>query len=157
MAIVFLGGAGLFLIWLALCMYRHRARVRVRAMATLAWPRAPWRVTASWIGKTTMPGEFAYPGIIAHEPQVSYSYEVAATTYQGVRISFAKPIFATKKRAAGIVARYPAGAEVQVAYDPANPRESVLEQSLKGTSPIDFNVIAMFALGVMAIVRLFWL
>jgi hypothetical protein len=154
MRIVFMGGAGLFLIALGLCHYRYRARVRARALATLAWPRAPGRVTASWIGNTTKPGGGDFP-TVAYEPQVSYSYEVAGTTYHGVRISFADPVDANKKRVADLVARYPAGAVVQVAYDPANPNESVLEQSLRGTSPINFNVITLVAFGVTAIVLLF--
>jgi len=119
-------------------------------MATLAWPRAPGRVTASWIGNTTMPGGYEFP-TLAYEPQVSYSYEVAGTTYHGVRISFAEPTYATKKRAADIVARYPAGAEVQIAYDAANPKESVLVQSLKGTSPVNFDVI-IFCVGGVAVI-----
>jgi hypothetical protein len=152
MAILAMGGLGLLLITLGFCHYRYRARVRARAMATLAWPRAPGRVTATWI--TTKPG-IGGDSPVAYEPQVSYSYEVAGTTYHGVRISFAEPIFTTKKRVADIVARYPAGADVQVAYDPADPKESVLEQSLEGTSPINFNVITLVALGLAAIMLLF--
>jgi hypothetical protein len=155
MRIVFMGGAALFFFTLGLRMYLHRARVRARAMATLAWPRAPGRVTASYIGNATIPGAHEFGGIPGYKPHVLYSYEVAGAIYQGMRISFADSVDAKKKRVADLVAKYPVGAEVQVAYDPANPKASVLEQSLTGTSPVNFNVIVMFAAGVTAIVLLF--
>ena len=75
---------------------------------------------------------------------------MAGAAYQGVRISFADLINTSKKRAADLVAKYPIGAEVQVAYDPADPKESVLEQTLKGTSLVNFNVITFVAGGTVA-------
>jgi hypothetical protein len=153
MPILAMGGAGLFFIALGLAMYWHRVRGRAKAIATLDWPHAPGRVTASYICNTTIPnGDYVAE---AYEPQVSYSYEVAGATYHGVRISFANLIDANKERVTGFLAKYPLGAEVQVAYDPADPKESVLEQSLKGTSPLNFNVIGMFVFGAAFIVLAF--
>jgi hypothetical protein len=157
MPMLAMGGAGLFFIALGLSMYWHRARERAKAMATLDWSHAPGRVTASYIGNTTIPGAYEYGPPEAYEPQISYSYEVAGAAYQGVRISFANLIDTNKERVTDLLARYPLGAEVQVAYNPADPKESVLEQTLKGTSPINVEVIGMFVTGAAAIVLAFLL
>ena len=51
-----------------------------------------------------------------------------------------------------MVAKYPVGAELDVAYDPANPAESVVELGTKGTSPFNFSVVFLLVAGVASIV-----
>lgn len=58
-------------------------------------------------------------------PMVRYSYQVAGQTYQGNRIA---PGMEVGGSGAGkVVARYPAGAQVMVFYNPQKPSEAVLE------------------------------
>jgi uncharacterized protein DUF3592 len=90
-------------------------------------------------------------------PQVAFTYAVAGTTYQGARISLADLTDTSHKKVTGIAAKYPVGADVQVSYDAADPKESVLEASMKGTSPFGFNVIFLLAAGVVCIVAGFFL
>jgi hypothetical protein len=62
-------------------------------------------------------------------PKIEYSYTVAGTTFQGKRIGNGiYPGFGPggPKR---LIKRYPQGASVQVYYDPANPKASVLEKT----------------------------
>ncbi len=154
MRLVIMGGLGVLLILVGYYLYRLRLRDHAHAVAALAWPRARGRITASSVGTVQeasanvddpLPNTF-------YVPEITFAYEVSGATYQGARVSYADPKQTNKKKVADLVARYPAGAEVQVAYDPANPAESVLEPGTAGTSPFSFNVIFLFAAGAVCLV-----
>ena len=154
MAILFLGGLGVFLILMGFWLYRRRARDHAKAEAALTWPRARARVTASSVRVTTETSSGADASVdnTYYIPQVWFAYEVGGTSYQGSRISYAELKSVFRKKADDLVAKYPVGAEPEVAYDPANPAESVIELGTKGTSPFSFNVVFLFAAGVVSIV-----
>jgi hypothetical protein len=154
MAILFLGGLGVFFILLGLWLYRRRARDHAKAEAALTWPRARARVTASSIGVTTQTtlGPDASVDNTYYVPQVSYTYEVGGASYQGSRISYAELRSTNRKKIVDLVAKYPVGAEMDVAYDRAAPGESVIELGTKGTSPFGFNVVFLLAAGVVSII-----
>jgi hypothetical protein len=59
-------------------------------------------------------------------PVVQYSYQVNGQTYQGMKIAPGPEMGGTG--AQKVVARYPAGAQVMVFYDPKNPADAVLEK-----------------------------
>ncbi|GAB4495436.1 MAG: DUF3592 domain-containing protein [Anaerolineales bacterium] len=75
-------------------------------------------------------------------PAIAYEYTVNGKRYQGERISLAEII--PESDIEPLLARYPVGAQVTVYYDPANPRQAVLERSL----PADFGkgLAGVFAL-----------
>jgi hypothetical protein len=68
------------------------------------------------------------------EPKIDYTYTVADLEYAGTRINFTRLQFASEKRAKAVIANYAAGAAATVAYDPANPQNSVLDRSVKPPS-----------------------
>jgi hypothetical protein len=154
MAILFMGGLGVFFILMGFWLYRRGASNHATAEAALNWPRAWARVTASSIGVTTETGTGPEVSVDTtyYVPQVSFAYEVGGTSYQGSRISYAERKSIFKKKIVDLIAKYPVGAELDVAYDPANPAESVIELGAKGTSPFSFNVVFLFAAGVVSIV-----
>jgi len=154
MAILFLGGLGVFFILMGLWLYWRRARDHAKAVAASAWPRARARVTASSVGATTETSSSGNETIDVtyYVPQVWFAYEVGGTTYQASRISYAELKSAFRKKIDDLVAKYPVGAEVEVAYDPGSPAESVIEPGAKGTSPFNFNVVFLFAAGVVSII-----
>jgi hypothetical protein len=154
MAILFLGGFGVFAILMGLWLYRRRARDHAKAVAAAAWPRARARVTANSVGvrnESTSSGNETVD-VTYYIPQVWVAYEVGGTSYQASRISYADLKSAFRNKVVDRLAKYPVGAEVDVAYDPGNPAESVIEVGTKGTSPFNFNVIFLFAAGVVSIV-----
>jgi len=60
---------------------------------------------------------------------VAYRYTVGRQSYVGSLVTY-KGYLPNLDRVEKIVARYPDGAEVQVAYDPINPEVAVLEPGL---------------------------
>ena len=72
-------------------------------------------------------------------PHIGYRYAVAGQTYRGV-MQFQAGISPTPEFAAGYVEKYPAGARVQVYYDPARPEHSTLES---GPNRGDWLVLAL--------------
>jgi hypothetical protein len=154
--ILILGGLGVFLIVMGGYVYRTKVREHAMAMAAMGWPLTPGRITASAVAATQLQGSGG-DNIQAYVPQVSFSYAVAGTAYQGARISLADLADTSHKKVTEIAARYPVGADVQVSYDAADPKESLLDPSTKGTSPFGINVIALLAAGVVCIVTGFFL
>lgn len=66
-------------------------------------------------------------------PAVEYEYTVNGKRFTGARISLAETI--PESEIESILNRYPLGKEVTVYYNPANPRQAVLERDL----PVDFG------------------
>jgi hypothetical protein len=64
-------------------------------------------------------------GVMEH-PAVVYSYEVKGETYKGERIAPGPSL--SGSGAKQVVARYPAGNQVNVYYNPKDPSDSVLER-----------------------------
>ncbi len=153
MALLVMGGLGVFLILMGLFLYRRRTRDHAKAVAALTWPRARARITASTVGVTKEisgnPDDLT-PNTF-YVPQISFAYEVGGTAYQGSRVSYADLKTAFRKKVDERVAKYPVGAVVEVAYDPAQPSESVLETGTKGTSAFNFNNVFLFAAGIASI------
>jgi hypothetical protein len=140
-------GLGVVVILFALYLYQTRARNHAKAVAALAWPRTRGRVASTSIGTTTIPSGDPAGDTPAFVPQVAFAYEVSGTTYQGSRVSYADLKERTKQKVVDFVARYPVGADIQISYDPANPAESVLEPSTKGTNPFNIGIVFLLAAG----------
>lgn len=101
-------------------------RDRRRARAALAWPAAGGRIVESRVEEKRLPGD--RPNV-RFAPRITYEYTVDGHTYRSDRIAFAEVFWSLARRAAAAkVARYPAGAEVTVYYDPQRPDQAVLER-----------------------------
>ena len=104
----------IFLIIFPFALYKAWKNVQM-AKASMNWPTTAGRIMASDVKKV----------VFRRQPQISYSYSVNGSPFTSQRVSFAggyKP-----KEVDPILARYPIGTEVVVAYDPQNPAEAALE------------------------------
>ena len=59
-------------------------------------------------------------------PVVQYSYQISGQSYQGMKLAPGPDVGGTGARK--VVAKYPAGAQVMVFYNPQNPSDAVLER-----------------------------
>lgn len=90
-----------------------------------AWPGVQGRITVSRrIEGPVEPVSTNAP--LPPEIEIEFTYEVAGTSYIGDRPTLAERIAGTE--ADRLLARYPAGTEVTVFHDPADPSVSVLER-----------------------------
>jgi hypothetical protein len=93
-----------------------------RRMATVSqWPSTMGTVVASYLERRS-----SSEGGSTSYPVVQYSYQVGGQMYQGHKIAPGMEVGGTG--AGRVVARYPAGAQVMVFYDPQKPSEAVLER-----------------------------
>ena len=94
-----------------------------RKMATVStWPSTMGNVLMSTIEQRRSSDNSRYTDY----PAVQYSYQVNGQMYQGLKIAPGPEVGGTGARK--VVARYPAGAQVMVFYDPQNPSDAVLEK-----------------------------
>ena len=101
-------------------------RDRRRNRAARAWPGIAGRIVESRVEAKTLPGDRP---TIRFAPRIAYEYAVSDRTYRSERIAFGEVFWSLAPQgAAAKVARYPAGAEVTVYYNPRRPEEAVLER-----------------------------
>lgn len=93
-----------------------------RRMAVVSqWPSTMGSVSASYLERRSS-SENGY----TNYPVVQYSYQIGGQAYHGVKIAPGPEVGGTG--AGKVVARYPAGAQVMVFYNPQNPSDAVLER-----------------------------
>ena len=95
--------------------------MRKKMAAVSQWPSTMGTVMASTIEwrSSSEGGSTAYP-------VVQYSYQVNGQAYQSYKLAPGPEVGGTGAKK--VVARYPAGAQVMVFYDPQNPSDAVLER-----------------------------
>ncbi|PZR93967.1 MAG: hypothetical protein DI537_09045 [Stutzerimonas stutzeri] len=98
------------------------AMLKVRRASS--WSQAPGRIIRSQMA-VRRPPEGNEIGTVVSVPAVTYSFSVGGVTYQGTRVSLGD---ISGRYAQEALARYPAGRNVTVHYDPADPSDSVLER-----------------------------
>ncbi len=161
-------GFGLFLFAMALILgglawhmlRTDRENFRLAASST-GWPIARGEVQASQVVKhvSTRRDNETNQDIeqITYEPKVSYVYAVGDKRLTGDRLSFKRAHYISSSKANNAVAKFPAGARVDIAYDPAEPENSVLDRDTK-PAPVSLwtatLLIASAVVGVLAIVML---
>jgi hypothetical protein len=123
-ALVF-GGIGLYLLARFLKAYR-------KADASQSWPSTTGHIEVSRVQFKDSHGA-EINTYTSYLPVVEYTYAVMGTQYRGKRIGFSMDITVTRSQAVKVIARYPAGTEAAVYYDPQNPGEAVLEQKMGNT------------------------
>lgn len=105
------------------------------------WPRAAAHVTASVLHRD------ATDVAPRWSPAVEFRYSVGNTVYTSRRIRFLMAPLYQRERAAEIVDAYSVGRAVTIAYNPANPGDSVLEPGLP-PGALKQVLIAMFLIGL---------
>jgi hypothetical protein len=102
-------------IFLAIIFFMRR-----RMAAVSQWPSTMGTVNTSYLERrhSSDSGSTDYP-------VVEYSYQVGPQAYRGLKIAPGPEVGGTG--AGKVVARYPAGAQVMVFYNPQNPSDAVLE------------------------------
>jgi len=118
-------GVPLVLIW----FYMRR-----QAQASLRWPTVPGRIVDSRLVQTR-----DTDGDAAPTASVTYAYAAGGVALQGNRVSIGG------RNARAVVAKYPAGTDVQVSYDPNKPTSAVLEPGGSGMT-------ILLAIGIVVIV-----
>ena len=93
-----------------------------RAAQSKSWPTVTGRVLTSEVSVRLGKG----PRNLAN---VSYTYEVDGTRYESSRIRFGQGRTRFRSQAEELVGRYPAGSDVDVHYNPADPGVAVLDTS----------------------------
>ena len=90
---------------------------------------------------------------IRNFPDIDYSFKVEGVTYKGSRISIGNDTAGANTEAT--LKRYPKGAAVTVYYDPANPKNCVLERDF----PKDFSKGCLMIIGfaVAACAAVYWI
>ena len=94
--------------------------MRRRMAAVSQWPSTMGTVSTSYLERRSS-SDSGY----TNYPVVQYSYQVSGQAYQGMKIAPGPEVGGTG--AGKVVARYPAGAQVMVFYNPQSPSDSVLE------------------------------
>jgi len=73
-------------------------------------------------------GITTYRMTTGYVPQVVYAYMIDGARYQAERLRMGETIISSDTRAAErVVARYPAGSDVTVYYNPADPADATLD------------------------------
>ena len=92
-----------------------------RRMATVSqWPSTMGTVMMSRIEQRSSDDGYT------DYPVVQYSYQIGGQAYQSMKLAPGPEVGGTGART--VVAKYPAGAQVMVFYDPQNPSDAVLER-----------------------------
>lgn len=118
-------GIGAFLLYRSL-------QTRKRAEASQNWPSTLGQVVESRVThSTSIDSEGGSSD--TYSPVVEYTYQVGGQEYRGKDIAFGfKQGYGSPGKAEAVTARYPEGGSVTVYYDPANPKQAVLERKVGG-------------------------
>jgi len=87
-----------------------------------------WPSTMGMVLMSTLEARHDSEGGYTYYPVVQYEYRVMGQPYQGNRIMPGPSVGGSG--ANKVVARYPAGTQVTVYYDPNNPSDAVLERGM---------------------------
>lgn len=109
---------------IAFYVYRRHRRARIVREAAQRWSETAGLVLSSGIKvQRTARSRSEVPAVV-------YQYQVDGTSFVGTSIRAGDRYFSVRfaGEARKTVERYPAGAQVTVFYNPANPAESALER-----------------------------
>ena len=96
--------------------------MRRKMAAVSQWPSTMGTVIASYLERRRSSSDSGS----TNYPVVQYSYQVSGQAYQGAKIAPGPEVGGSG--AGKVVARYPAGAQVMVFYNPQDPADAVLER-----------------------------
>ena len=106
---------------LALLVAMNTGSGVLRSIASEHWPRASAQIIASTLYENSADVSPRW------EPSIVYHYKVGTATFTSDRVRFLMSPMYRREQATRVLDTYHVGRIVSVAYDPANPGESVLE------------------------------
>jgi hypothetical protein len=123
-----------------------------RGEASLGWVRTAGRVVVSRVEEVPGPSEQGYP---QYRPRVRYEFSVRGRTFDGGETAIGSSVasFRDEEAAREETARFPAGSEVTVFYDPADPRRSVLRPGAPRLVPLVLAGLALLGAGLYLLAR----
>ncbi|CAN5242636.1 hypothetical protein BH09MYX1_BH09MYX1_43420 [soil metagenome] len=110
-------------------------RIILRERRTRSWPKAPGTILASSVATetgTVRDRNNEDVDSTSYQPSVVYRYVVDGKSFDGTRVKLSPSSMSDPKRAKEFLDRYPFGAKVDVAYDPADPKSAYLESGTSG-------------------------
>ncbi len=120
-----------------------------RKMATVSqWPSTMGTVMTSRLEQRSS-SEDGYTDY----PVVQYSYQIGGQAYQSYKLAPGPEVGGTG--AANVVARYPAGAQVMVFYNPQNPSDAVLERKAPAQWLL-WLILAIFDCVLCGVIPIIW-
>ena len=119
--LITVGAIGFFFLVLNVIFLGIIFFMRRRMAAVSQWPSTLGTVNASYLERRSSSSDSGS----TNYPVVQYSYQVGGQAYQGTKLAPGPEVGGTG--AGKVVARYPAGAQVMVFYNPQTPSDAVLE------------------------------
>ena len=120
-----------------------------RTMATVSqWPPTMGTVLAS-----SLEQRHSSEGGWVDYPVVQYSYQVGGQAYQGRKLAPGPEVGGSSARK--VIARYPAGAQVMVFYNPQNPSDAVLETKAPAQW-LMWLILAIFDCVLCGVIPMIW-
>lgn len=134
------------LAWAAYFIQLHR-RAAAQAEQAGSWPTARGRILESRIDMDE--SEDGDGNTIEwFTPRVRYSYDAGGHSREGDRIRFGAMRTADRKKAEAWAAPYPAGAEAEVRYNPADPADAVLETAKPAATYLMTSLVGLVFIGL---------
>ncbi len=119
--LITVGAIGFFFLILNVIFLGILFFMRRRMAAVSQWSSTMGTVSASYLERRHSSSDSGS----TNYPVVQYSYQVSGQSYQSTKLAPGPEVGGTG--AGKVVARYPAGAQVMVFYNPQNPSDAVLE------------------------------
>ena len=122
--------------------------MRRKMAAVSQWPSTMGIINSSYLDR-----RYSSDSGSTDYPVVEYSYHVSGQAYQGRKIAPGPEVGGTG--AGKVVARYPAGAQVMVFYNPQSPSDAVLETKAPAQWVL-WLILAVFDCTLCAVIPLVW-
>lgn len=114
--------------------------------ASSSWPSAVGIVQQSQLEQRQVNAGGDRDNTWEYFPHISYHYQVQGQDYQSTNRRFPNPGYSrSQQEVAAILVRYPAGAQVRVYYNPANPAEACLETGQHWTAWVGKAIALLMA------------
>jgi len=123
--------------------------MRRRMAAVSQWPSTMGTVNASYLERRHSSSDSGS----TNYPVVQYSYQVSGQAYQSTKLAPGPEVGGTG--AGKVVARYPAGAQVMVFYNPQNPSDAVLETKAPAQW-IMWLILIIFDVALCGVIPIIW-
>jgi hypothetical protein len=114
-------------IWLIVRSIRERNKVD----ESQGWPTTLGQVIHNSVAESFAASDGS---VASYHPEITYSYKVHGQDYESSRIMIGAVPSGSQKSARDVTVRFPPGASVTVYYNPADPKESILERKSKSAS-----------------------
>jgi hypothetical protein len=122
--------------------------MRRKMAAVSQWPSTMGTVIHSYLEQRS-----SSEGGYTNYPVVQYSYQVAGQSYQSTRLTPGPEVGGSG--AGKVVARYPAGAQVMVFYNPQKHSEAVLERKA-AAQWVMWLILIVFDLALCGVIPILW-